>query len=726
MMIRIMWIFLLIFSISLILIDEKSAEAENTNVPSTNGIDSDITILEGYFNIGEKLYENGTYVYEYYLFKDDGSRKPYFLKFDKVPPNVFDLSGNRVTIHGNLNSQVNENARFFSDSTVFDARSMAISIANQNFQPRTISNNYSHFSSISNNEFAQSSNSGESSQSGSGPQFRSVPNTLKTVVILSKFSDSAFGEPQTKSYFQGRVLNDSDSLKKYWEDASYGAVTMSSGTIDGTGVVDWQTMPQPGVYYENGGGNNLKVFELSDDAITLADPFIDFDGADNVIQNTGPQIGGPGDNGDDVDQILLVYNDKFDYIIETSITAFAFRDPIEISTAEGTMFAYLVWTPTLDDNFPVGINWENGIGTFAHEMGHNFDWQHTPPPTGIDVYGDPWSLMSGGDSDGPAGPIAFNKDQAEWIPLADVIGVLPGEQKIFTLDTLSDPSPGPNYLAGVIPFSVLVNEPVSIPSGTSIPGCENTNSCYSPYWTTVKIGDIITWTNNDSAAHTVTSGTPGSGPDGIFDSGLISSGNTFAVQFNVEVTARFYYCVVHPWMLGVFEVLDDANYYTVEARIDSTFDQTALNQQGLLIYHNNPLGHSGSPESFAPVNIVDTTGTGDFYNSDLDPGVTWNTGNNIWITNLEENVFVNGENTVTIKVHVNNNAPCLPPLSEDWIIVTSCTMPSSATAPANVLVQNNAVLTIPNGITLNIDFVNNNLTVKSGSGVLIKLGGTIT
>ncbi len=69
---------------------------------------------------------------------------------------------------------------------------------------------------------------------------------------------------------------------------------------------------------------------------------------------------------------------------------------------------------------------------------------------------------------------------------------------------------------------------------------------------------------------------------------------------------------------------------------------------------------------------------------------------------------------------------CLPPSSGDWIITSSCTLNSSTTAPANVIVQNNSVLTIPAGLTFDIDFVNFNLTVKSGSGVLIKAGGTIT
>jgi len=69
---------------------------------------------------------------------------------------------------------------------------------------------------------------------------------------------------------------------------------------------------------------------------------------------------------------------------------------------------------------------------------------------------------------------------------------------------------------------------------------------------------------------------------------------------------------------------------------------------------------------------------------------------------------------------------CTPPSSGTWTITTSCTMTASAPAPGNVLVQNNAVLTVPSGITLTINFLSFNLTVESGSGVLVKSGGTIT
>jgi len=90
---------------------------------------------------------------------------------------------------------------------------------------------------------------------------------------------------------------------------------------------------------------------------------------------------------------------------------------------------------------------------------------------------------------------------------------------------------------------------VSTVSGSAIPGCEDNLSCYSPYQTRISVGDSIIWTNDDTAAHTVTSGTPSSGASGIFDSSLFMSGASFEVEF-FESGTYDYFCMVHPWMVG--------------------------------------------------------------------------------------------------------------------------------------------------------------------------------
>jgi predicted secreted protein with PEFG-CTERM motif len=90
---------------------------------------------------------------------------------------------------------------------------------------------------------------------------------------------------------------------------------------------------------------------------------------------------------------------------------------------------------------------------------------------------------------------------------------------------------------------------VSIAAGSSSPGCEATDECFIPSEVTTDVGSEVIWTNDDTAGHTVTSGTLEGGPDGIFDSGLFMAGKTFSYKF--EEAGEFpYFCIVHPWMQG--------------------------------------------------------------------------------------------------------------------------------------------------------------------------------
>jgi len=99
---------------------------------------------------------------------------------------------------------------------------------------------------------------------------------------------------------------------------------------------------------------------------------------------------------------------------------------------------------------------------------------------------------------------------------------------------------------------------VSIASGSSVPGCEETKECYIPYQVTIDPGGEVTWSNDDSAAHTVTSGTAKDGPDGHFDSSLFMAGTTFSVNTLDEEGTYPYFCMVHPWMTGEVIVAEAA------------------------------------------------------------------------------------------------------------------------------------------------------------------------
>jgi plastocyanin len=90
---------------------------------------------------------------------------------------------------------------------------------------------------------------------------------------------------------------------------------------------------------------------------------------------------------------------------------------------------------------------------------------------------------------------------------------------------------------------------VSIVSGAST----LTTDAYSPNPIQVSVGTTVTWTNNDSQPHTVTSGSNGQ-PDNKFNSSpnftpLLNPGQTFSFTFT-EAGNYPYFCALHPNMVG--------------------------------------------------------------------------------------------------------------------------------------------------------------------------------
>jgi len=70
---------------------------------------------------------------------------------------------------------------------------------------------------------------------------------------------------------------------------------------------------------------------------------------------------------------------------------------------------------------------------------------------------------------------------------------------------------------------------------------------FSPSSLTVKVGDTVTWTNNDNHDHTVTS------DSSAFNSGNIANGSTFSFTFNTAGTYS-YNCGIHTSMTGTIVV----------------------------------------------------------------------------------------------------------------------------------------------------------------------------
>ena len=95
---------------------------------------------------------------------------------------------------------------------------------------------------------------------------------------------------------------------------------------------------------------------------------------------------------------------------------------------------------------------------------------------------------------------------------------------------------------------VVVEPDVIMPTKVSRPGCEIDDMCYIPSQFIVQKGDSVTWVNEDSAFHSVTSGFYDA-PTELFDSGYLDPFQSFSYTFD-DTGVYDYYCTLHPWMEG--------------------------------------------------------------------------------------------------------------------------------------------------------------------------------
>jgi plastocyanin len=97
--------------------------------------------------------------------------------------------------------------------------------------------------------------------------------------------------------------------------------------------------------------------------------------------------------------------------------------------------------------------------------------------------------------------------------------------------------------------TTTITTPTFSQEGSSVfiaPGASNPNNdlSFDPPQTSVSTGSTVSWTNEDSTEHTVTS------DEGLFDAGPISPGDTFENTF--DTSGEFgYHCAIHPFMIGV-------------------------------------------------------------------------------------------------------------------------------------------------------------------------------
>ncbi|MDA0757031.1 MAG: hypothetical protein O2864_07000 [Crenarchaeota archaeon] len=177
----------------------------------------------------------------------------------------------------------------------------------------------------------------------------------------------------------------------------------------------------------------------------------------------------------------------------------------------------------------------------------------------------------------------------------NVIGSL-----LFLVQEL-DENPANTQTQKQIPHDAIPTLEITIITalGSSTPGCEP--NCFVPSTVTISPGGVVTFLNNDPAAHTSTAGTPEDGPSGVWDSSLVLPGSAFTTPA-LDAGEYPYFCMVHPWMTGLVIVGDGITNqseqvseseptqepYSEELGIASFVDQTKNLQYYIDRYDNEP------------------------------------------------------------------------------------------------------------------------------------------
>ena len=118
------------------------------------------------------------------------------------------------------------------------------------------------------------------------------------------------------------------------------------------------------------------------------------------------------------------------------------------------------------------------------------------------------------------------------------------------LELESEPSPEStsHSMQGDFESDVMTGGDVVMPTKVSRPGCEETDRCYIPSVVSISAGESVTWVNEDSAFHSVTSGFYDA-PVDLFDSGHMDPFDSYTLTFD-ESGNYDYFCTLHPWMQG--------------------------------------------------------------------------------------------------------------------------------------------------------------------------------
>jgi M6 family metalloprotease-like protein len=261
------------------------------------------------------------------------------------------------------------------------------------------------------------------------PEEYAVSGTIQVPVFLCEFNNrpAPFDSVTMQNQLFGN--NPSGSVTDYYQEASYGYLTMT-GT-----VYDVVTLEQSDTYYEglpgcNGTCSSGRIGQLLTEVLDAKDPIVDFGQYDNDgpdgIPNSGdddgyvdfvsfvqPEFGGECGGNDNI----WSHRSTFEWWPESGDTAYMTDDPAYgggyIRISDYTM------QPALNCDGATIID----IGVFCHEFGHALGLPDLYDTIGAGWGIGYWGIMGAGNwntPSSPAHPCAWTRVELGWVIPTDI------------------------------------------------------------------------------------------------------------------------------------------------------------------------------------------------------------------------------------------------------------------------------------------------------------------
>ncbi len=187
------------------------------------------------------------------------------------------------------------------------------------------------------------------------------------------------------------------TLRDYWEEATYGNLTVV--TLDLPSSLGWMRAPQTYAYYVNGaygiyGDYPRNAQRLAEDAVWLADPYVDFSDYDN-------------DSDGFVDALFIIHAGQGAEYTGSVNDIWSHKwSTYNVPYVDG-VYCYIY---SMEAEY-WGSPGDMTCGVYAHEMGHAvfglpdlYDYDYDSEGLGD------WSLMAGGSWNGPLGASPAHPD----------------------------------------------------------------------------------------------------------------------------------------------------------------------------------------------------------------------------------------------------------------------------------------------------------------------------